>query len=317
MPTPKLSNEAAQRALDIVEQYGSGHNAMKAGVKMNVHHRNIDKHADIARLRGMKPTVRKDAPRIYERKRLGKMHLVVPDVQAKDGVPLQHLTWIGNYIAEKKPDVIIQIGDFADMPSLNRYDEGKLSSEGRRYTKDIAAVHRAMRMLLNPIAEYNRTAVEKYEPEMHLTLGNHEYRIIREVEDNPKYQGRFNYSDLSYGDFGWQVHDFLKVIKVDGVEYSHYFTSGSMGRPVSSAAALLRERQSSATMGHTQYTDIAVHKKTQNIALFCGIAYLHDEDYLGPQGNNTRRQIVVKHEVEDGKYDPMLVSLRFLEKNYS
>lgn len=97
----------------------------------------------------------------------------------------------------------------------------------------------------------------------------------------------------------------------------HYFTSGVMGRPVNSAAALLRERLGSATMGHVQHTDIAIHKKTQHMALFCGICYLHDEDYLGPQGNDTRRQIVMKHEVSDGRYDPMFVSLKFLQGRYS
>jgi hypothetical protein len=245
------------------------------------------------------------------------MHMVIPDVQAKSGVPLEHLTWIGNYAVEKKPDVIVQIGDFADMPSLSMYDRGKVSAEGRRYTKDIAAVHRAMDTLLQPIQDYNRTATEKYEPELHLTLGNHEYRIIRECEENPRYEGKFSYDDLGYSDWGWKVHDFLDVIEIDGIEYCHYFTSGVLGRPVSSAAAMLRERQRSCTMGHVQYTDMAIHKKTQNIGLMCGICYLHDEDYLGPQGNNTRRQIIVKHEVDRGRYDPMFVSLRFLEKAYS
>lgn len=46
-----------------------------------------------------------------------RRHLVIPDVQAKDGVPLDHLEWIGRYIADKRPDVIVCIGDFADMPS--------------------------------------------------------------------------------------------------------------------------------------------------------------------------------------------------------
>ena len=90
-----------------------------------------------------------------------------------------------------------------------------------------------------------------------------------------------------------------------------------MGRPVTSAAALLRERQCSAVMGHTQYTDVAFHKKTQNIAMFVGICYTHSEQYLGPQGNDTRRQIVMMHEVENGKFDPMFVSLRFLSKRYA
>jgi len=44
---------------------------------------------------------------------------------------------------------------------------------------------------------------------------------------------------------------------------------------------------------------------------------LHDEEYLGSQGNTTRRQIVVKNEVQDGRYDPMFVSLRYLSEKYA
>jgi hypothetical protein len=314
MPTKPLSDELAQQALDVYEQFGDYVTAAKS---LGVAKQTFRDRVKNAQVRGMRPTVRKDAPRVYQRQRLGRMHLVIPDVQAKAGVPLDHLQWIGNYIVEKKPDVIVQIGDFADMPSLSRYDQGKLQGEGRRYGHDINAVHRAMDTLLKPLQDYNRTADEKYTPELHLTMGNHEYRILREVEDNPKYEGKFSYNDLAYEDYGWKVYPFLEVAEIDGVEYSHYFTSGVLGRPVSSAAAMLRERQRSCTMGHVQYTDMAIHKKTQNIAMFCGVCYLHDEGYLGPQGNNVRRQIVVKHEVENGRYDPMLVSLRFLEKNYA
>lgn len=255
--------------------------------------------------------MRKEAKRAYMPSRLGRMHLVIPDCQVKSGVPTQHLEWIGNYVYEKKPDVIVCIGDFADMPSLSSYDKGKLAGEGRRYVKDIAAVHAAMDRLVTQFRK------DDYSPDMHLTLGNHEYRIIREVEENPRYEGRFNYSDLSYEDFGWKVHDFLKVVEIDQIEYAHYFTTGVMGRPVTSAAAMLRERQKSCIQGHVQYTDMAIHRKTQNIGIFAGLCYLHDEDYLGPQGNNNRRQIVVCHEVDGGRFDPMFVSLRYLEKNYS
>ena len=308
MPTPKLSDELAQQALDLYEIH---RNSRIAAEKLGLPPKTFEGRVSIARIRGMSPTVRKDAPRVYTPSRLGRMHLVIPDCQVKAGVPTEHMEWIGNYIYEKKPDVIVCIGDFADMPSLSSYDKGKLASEGRRYVKDIAAVHAAMDKLVTPFKKNG------YKPEMHLTMGNHEYRILREVEENPRYEGRFNYSDLSYEDFGWKVHDFLKVIEIDGIEYCHYFTSGVMGKPVGSAAAMLRERQKSCTMGHVQHTDMAIHKKTQNIGLFCGVAYLHDEEYLGPQGNSSRRQIVVKHEVENGRYDPMLVSLRFLEKDYA
>ena len=47
--------------------------------------------------------------------RLGSVHAIIPDVQARAGVDLSHLAWVGNYIAEKRPDVIVQIGDFASF----------------------------------------------------------------------------------------------------------------------------------------------------------------------------------------------------------
>ncbi len=50
--------------------------------------------------------------------------LVLPDVQAKPDVDFKFLTAIGNYILSKKPDVIVCIGDFADMESLSTYDRG-------------------------------------------------------------------------------------------------------------------------------------------------------------------------------------------------
>jgi len=308
MPTAPTPDAILQEALDIYEQT---RDYVAASRKMGVPKQTGRDRITQARLRGLRPTVRKDAARVYTRERLGRMHVVIPDCQVKAGVPTQHLEWIGHYIYEKRPDVIVCLGDFADMPSLSSYDKGKLAGEGRRYVKDIAAVHAAMDRLVTPFKKAD------YKPEMHLTMGNHEYRIIREVEENPRYEGRFNYADLSYDDFGWKVHDFLKVVAIDNIEYSHYFTTGVMGRPVTSAAAMLRERQKSCTQGHVQYTDMAIHRKTQNIGLFAGLCYLHDEDYLGPQGNSNRRQIIVKHEVENGRYDPMFVSLRFLEKNYS
>jgi len=62
---------------------------------------------------------------------------VIPDCQVKPGVDLSYLTWIGKYLAEKKPDVIVCIGDFADMESLSLYDVGKKSFEGRTYKADL------------------------------------------------------------------------------------------------------------------------------------------------------------------------------------
>lgn len=253
---------------------------------------------------------------------VGRKHLVIPDVQMKKGVPNAHMTWIGKYIVAKKPDVVVCIGDFADMPSLSSYDKGKKSYEGRRYVDDVESVVEAQRLLFAPLIAHNKKAKNRpYRPRLVMCLGNHEDRITRAVEEDAKLEGVIGIDDLEYEKFGWEVHPFLEVVVIDGIAYSHYFVSGTMLRPITTARALSIKKHMSCTMGHVQKTDIDMSQirgdGKQIIGLFCGCCYLHDEEYLGPQGNSDRRQIVLKHEVEDGRYDPMMVSLKYLERRYS
>jgi hypothetical protein len=315
MPTPKLSREDMQEAVDLVDKYGSPYLASK---HCNIAAATLDYRLVQGQNQGIKPSRPKEEVKPYVQQRLGRVHMVIPDIQAKPNVSHDHMEWVANYALEKRPDVIVQIGDWADMESLSSYDKGKRSYEGRRYVHDCNAANLSLERFERPIEEYNRTHPDTpYNPRKVKTRGNHEYRIIRATDLDPALHGKLTYADLNFEDRGWECHEFLEIVKIDGIEYSHYFISGNMGRPVSSAAALLRVRNGSATMGHVQNCDLAIHKQTQHMALFAGICYTHNEVYLGPQGNATRRQIVMKHEVEDGKYDPMFVSLRYLQKRYS
>lgn len=317
MPTPPIDASLLQEAIDLHELHGSAHNSIKAGFKGCVAS-TLERRMRTAILKGYKPTQKKDAPRFYEKKRLGEVHMVMPDIQAKADVSDEHLEWAANYAVEKKPDVIVQIGDWADMESLSSYDKGKRSYEGRRYTKDIDAANRSLNRFESVLERYNReNPKDQYHPRKVLTLGNHEYRIERATELQPELHGKLSLDDFEFKSRGWEVHDFLKPVEIGGILYSHYFCSGPMGRPVSSASALLRTRHQSCTQGHIQHTDIAIHPQTQHIALFAGTFYSHNENYLGFQGNNQRRQIVMKFEVENGRYDPLFVSLKFLSKAYS
>lgn len=239
-------------------------------------------------------------------------HIVIPDCQIREGDSFDFLTAIGNYIVAKKPDVIVNIGDFADMPSLSSYDVGKKSFEGRRYTSDIAASKLAMGALTGPIEAFNRKARqghrERYTPRMELTLGNHENRINRAVNDDAKLDGVLSINDLAYAEFGWNVHPFLSVVIIDGVAYSHYFVTGVAGRPASSAAAQLRRTAMSSIAGHQQGLQIATGPRADGASLtsvIAGSCYEHDEDYLGPQGNRHWRGILVLNDVHNGMFELM------------
>jgi DNA-binding Lrp family transcriptional regulator len=315
MPTPKLTRQQMQEAVDLVQEHGSTFYASEAVGIAETTLRNRLKQAQV---NGIRPTKPKEEVKPYVQERLGRVHMVISDVQAKPNVSHDHLEWIANYAVEKQPDVIVQIGDWADMPSLSLYDKGKRCYEGRRYVKDCEAANYSLERFERVLEDYNRANPnDPYNPRKVLTYGNHEYRIERATMLDSALDGKLTLEDLNFKNRGWECHDFLKVVQIDGVQYSHYFISGSMGRPVTSASALLKARSGSATMGHVQRMDVAYHPQTQHIGLFAGTSYLHDEDYLGPQGNNAPRQIIMKHEVDNGRYDLMAVSLNFLKKRYS
>ncbi len=171
-------------------------------------------------------------------------------------------------------------------------------------------------MMMRPIKDAVRASRGKWQPQLVFVLGNHEHRIVREGNANPRFKGTLTLADLGLEKHGWEVVPFLKVKTVDRIEYVHYVVSGAMGRPVSSAAAMLKQRQCSVVQGHVQKIDIAIHPATQYVALMAGICYTHDEADLGPQGNDTKRGIWRLNEVRNGTFDPMFISLNFLSRKY-
>ena len=50
--------------------------------------------------------------------------------------------------------------------------------------------------------------------------------------------------------------------------------------------------------------------------LVAGAFYMHDEEYMGSQGNHHWRGCIMKHEVEDGNYSILELSLEYLMKEW-
>lgn len=258
----------------------------------------------------------------------GKIHVVIGDTQAKAGVPTAHLTWIGRYIVDhfagqfSAEDVrLLHLGDHWDMPSLSSYDKGKRAMEGRRYRQDIDAGNAAFDLLNEPLRDYNRTRRSPWEPSRHFFLGNHEDRITRAAEDDAQLDGALSLDDLNAAEWGWTVMPFLEPVVLEGVAYAHYFYNPMSGKPYGGENLYNRLKiiGHSFTMGHQQGVQHAIRVvgKTRHHGLVVGSSYLHEEKYLGPQGNNHWRGIVVCHQVEEGRYDPMFVSLEYLCRRYT
>lgn len=258
-------------------------------------------------------------------KRKANTHLVIPDCQTKDGVSFEFLRWIGSYIVKKRPDVIVNLGDFADMPSLSSWDKGKKSHEGQNVQRDIEATKRAMAILLKPLrdlqAQQSADGEEVYSPRMIMLYGNHCDRITRHVESNPELYGFLSLDSLGYKEAGWETVDFLTPVTVDGIAYSHYFANSGNGKAMSGTAdVMLKNLGVSFVQGHRQVMSIGTRflptTGQQMWGLILGACYEHNEKYLGETGNKHFRGIAVLHNVCDGSYDPMLVSLKWLEEQF-
>ena len=249
---------------------------------------------------------------------------VLPDCQIRPGDNTDYLTYAGEYLVAKKPDVWVCIGDFADMPSLSSYDVGKKSFEGRRYSKDIGAAHAGMEALLTPLKEFNEKArknkEKQYKPRRVLTLGNHEDRIDRAINNDSKLEGLISMDDLQYADYGWEVYPYLEPVVIEGIAFCHFFASGVLGRPITSARMLLTKKHMSCVAGHQQGRDIAYATRadgTDMMGLIAGSFYEHDEDYLNPQTNNHWRGFYMLHDVVNGSADEMAVSIKYLKLRYA
>jgi hypothetical protein len=255
---------------------------------------------------------------------MNKRIMVIPDTQVRPDVDFSYLNFIGKYAVDMKPDIIVHLGDFADMPSLSSHDKaGSKSMEGLRYKADIKSAQEAMQVLMSPIyEEQDRLKANhrpRWNPELVMLYGNHENRINRAIHNDPKLEGLISLEDLEYEKFGWKTVPFLEPIIIEGIAFCHYFVSGIMGNPCNTARSLLTKHHQSCIAGHQQGRDIAYGKRadgSEMTSIICGSCYEHHEHYLNHQTNIHWRGLYILHDVHDGSFDEMPVSLKFLRRKY-
>lgn len=220
--------------------------------------------------------------------------LIIPDCHASpDDKDMTRFLALGNLIAVQKPDNIVCLGDFADMPSLCSYDKGTRGYEGRRYKRDILAARTAMELVLGPLYQLQnkqRNNKDKiYKPNLNMCLGNHEDRINRVTKYEAILDGVVSTEDLGYELAGWNVSPYMEPI-IDmalGIAYSHAFSSGLMNRPISGehpAYSLVTKQLMSCVAGHSHLRDFCERTNAKGdriFGLFAGCYVDSKQDYAG------------------------------------
>lgn len=262
------------------------------------------------------------------RKRKGKRHLIIPDLQIRKGVRTDHLTkWLPRFIKHHHKsypfDAIIQIGDAYDFPSLSSYDErGRRPAkvEGKRLRDDFDYPSAAIAKFCKDIEDIDCRKV--------FLEGNHENRLNRYIDEDVRLDGMFDQWGWEFEFWDWECHSFLKPVKIDGIVYAHYFplnahgdasggTTAKNGCP--SADAQVKRVGMSCVAGHKQGFDYAIQSNPvgrQKFGLIAGSFYQHNEAYRGPMGTKEWRGVVVLNDIHGGFGDIMQISLDYLGREY-
>jgi len=255
----------------------------------------------------------------------GKTAIVWTCAHADPSVGNERFDWLAQLIEDVKPDYVVDLGDGADMKSLNTYDTRYPQAVvSQSYQKDIECYNEAMDRL------WGRYKVTKKKRPFRIGFeGNHENRIKKAIAHDPRVEGsRFgiSFSHLQTDHWFDEYHEYSNsapaIADYDGVSYAHYFGAGNYGSPVSGihhAYTLLQNRNHSSTCGHSHKRSV-YFKDTAHphsiIGLVAGCYKGGYETWAGQSNQDWWKGVVIKRCIANGVYEPQFVSLESLRREY-
>lgn len=241
--------------------------------------------------------------------------IVIPDSHIEPGQSYDRARWLGQYINEAAPDVVLHIGDLAEMGSLSTHTIIKESE----YKHDVACTLGFQEVL----AEAGKRGWNRARKVF--LVGNHEARIHRMLEENPALHGAIDPKHLGLWEFWDEVYDWEggpTVAEIEGVRFAHYFQS-RMGRALSGvnhARTLLTNNMQSSVCGHSHalsYHAIPLPNGKHIHGLVCGCFFEQRQHWAGQSNERYWRGFAVLHDVKDGEFDLELVSMHRLKGQYA
>lgn len=238
---------------------------------------------------------------------------VIPDIHCHPQYDNDRLEWLGNLLLETKPDIILCLGDLADMPSLSHFDKGTKGFEGRRYKSDVDVSIDGQEKIFKAINTWNarqsRNRKAQYNPRKIITAGNHcQARVNKAISSQAVLEGTISFDDLKYKEFWDEVYDFKTTAVIEGFAVSHFFATGVMGKSAGGenpADTCLKKVGMSNISGHSHLWDVKIRTRAdgkKQMALVAG-CYVHPE-MVDDWNRNTfemwHNSITMLHDVEDG-----------------
>jgi hypothetical protein len=237
----------------------------------------------------------------------------------------ERFTWLGKFLYDIKPDYVVDLGDGADMRSLNSYDTRKPTSiVSQSYERDINHYNDSQERL-----RHYFKANKRKRPAWYGFEGNHETRIKTAINLDPRLEGKkygISFKHLQTDKWFDEYHEYSNgapsIHSYDGVDYAHFIGAGNSTRAMSGihhAHGLLHKRFNSCTVGHSHLRSIHFQDNAGAkgiIGLVAGCYKGAYEGWAGQANGDWWKGVIVKRNVEAGLYEPQFVSLETLRRTY-
>lgn len=256
---------------------------------------------------------------------LGKTAVVFSCAHASPETPNDRFNWLGKLIYDVRPDYVVDLGDGADMKSLNSYDTRYPQAlVTQSYEKDINHYNDSQERLR---AAYRKN--KRKMPAWYGFEGNHEHRIKTAIKHDPRLEGDtkgISFKHLNTKDWFNEYHEYHNqapaIFNYDGVNYAHFIGAGAYGRPIAGehhGYSLVRKLGASATVGHSHKFNHFL--KAESIpnpthGLVAGCFKGAEETWAGQANREWSKGVCIKRDISEGHYDLQWVSLNAMEKEY-
>ena len=255
-----------------------------------------------------------------------KTAVVYTCAHADPSVSNERFEWLGKLILDIKPDMVFDLGDGADMRSLNSFDTRRpqaLVTES--YERDIECYLDAQEKIRDPYIKSKRKR-----PTYIGFEGNHEQRIKKAISIDPRLEGKkygvsFGHleTDYFFKEYHPYEHSAPSIASYDGVHYAHFFGAGAYGRPISGehhAGNMVKKLGASATCGHSH--KLSYYHKAESFpyptnGLVAGCFKGKEESWAGQANREWSSGVCIKTNLRHGQYDFRWVSLDALRREYS
>lgn len=140
---------------------------------------------------------------------------------------LKRFYLLSKFIVHNKPDIIILMGDFLTLDSLNFFDKGKIRKlEGKRYKKEIDVGNKALDIIFGRLTQLQnkqrKQKIKIYNPEIIFLEGNHCFRCKRYLDIDPTFDGFISIeNDLNLKKYNIKYIPYMEYIEKNGVLFTH------------------------------------------------------------------------------------------------